>query len=75
LAIALTSVVFSAAHYRFEMDLFGWHLALRHGDPFGWYSFLFRCSAGALFGAVFVQRGFGIAAGSHAVYDLMVALV
>ncbi len=40
-------------------------------DPF---SFSFRVSAGVFFGVLFVTRGFGIAAGTHALYDIIVSL-
>ena len=60
LAAVVSSVLFSAAHY----------LGAR-GDAFHWFSFLFRFLAGIFFSVLFVYRGFGIAAGSHAVYDLL----
>jgi hypothetical protein len=63
LAVVLTSVVFSAAHY-----------VGPHGDEFQAYTFLFRGSAGAFFALLFVYRGFGIAAGTHALYDIFVSL-
>lgn len=37
--------------------------------------FLFRTLAGIYFAFIYVERGFGIAAGSHAGYDLMVVLL
>jgi hypothetical protein len=45
-------------------------------DPrtFGWDSFIFRTGAGAYLGYVFARRGFGIAAGAHMVFDLVVKL-
>jgi len=43
-------------------------------DParFAWDSFLFRSAAGTYLGYVFARRGFGIAAGVHIVFDLVV---
>jgi hypothetical protein len=41
-------------------------------EPFAMTRFLFRTGAGIYLGGVFVLRGFGIAAGCHAVYNLMV---
>jgi len=43
-------------------------------DPnrFAWDSFLFRSAAGTYLGYVFAQRGFGVAAGAHIVFDLIV---
>ena len=39
------------------------------------YVFLFRTMAGIYFAAVYHLRGFGIAAGAHACYDVLVGLV
>jgi len=43
-------------------------------DPnrFAWDSFLFRSAAGAYLGYVFALRGFGVVAGVHIVFDLVV---
>jgi membrane protease YdiL (CAAX protease family) len=43
-------------------------------DPnrFAWDSFLFRSAAGTYLGYVFAQRGFGVVAGVHIVFDLFV---
>jgi membrane protease YdiL (CAAX protease family) len=70
--IALTSVLFAAAHYRFDFSFSGLHFASPHGDAFTWFSFLFRALAGSVFALVFALRGFGIAAATHATYDLLV---
>lgn len=75
IAVALTSLLFSLAHYRLDFDLLGMRIALPYGDAFEWHSFLFRFTAGLLFGALFALRGFGIACGAHALYDLFVALL
>lgn len=64
LAVFTSSLIFSAAHYDFFIP---------GGDPFSTYTFLFRFTAGILFAAIFATRGFGIAAGSHALYDVFVA--
>lgn len=61
--VVLTSLVFSAAHY-----------VGPHGEPFEAYTFFFRFTAGAFFAILFVYRGFGIAAGTHALYDIFVSL-
>lgn len=65
-AIIISSLVFSAAHYRFLTP---------GGEYFDWYSFLFRFFAGLFFAAIFSYRGFGIAAGSHAAYDVILAFI
>jgi hypothetical protein len=62
-AVLLTSLLFSAAHY-----------VGAYGDTFGWFSFVFRFVAGGFFAVLFVYRGFGIAAGTHAIYDILVGL-
>jgi membrane protease YdiL (CAAX protease family) len=62
-AIALTSVLFSTAHYIGP-----------YGDRWHTFSFAFRTLAGAFFGVLFVYRGFGITAGAHAGYDILVGL-
>jgi len=74
-AVALSSLVFAAAHYQLDLHFGTWHLATSFGDTFQWSSFLFRCSAGLFFSIVFLWRGFGIAVGSHALYDILVSLL
>lgn len=74
-AVGLTSLLFALAHYQLDFNLLGYHIVLPHGDNFAWFSFIFRLMAGGVFGALFVTRGFGIACGVHAIYDLMVAFI
>jgi len=62
-AVLLTSLLFAAAHY-----------IPPHGESLHWFSFLFRFLAGLFFSVLFVYRGFGIAAGTHAAYDILVGL-
>lgn len=64
-AVALESLLFSAAHYRVFTSV---------GDEFAWFSFSFRILAGLFFSALFIRRGFGVAAGAHALYDVFVAI-
>ncbi len=59
-AAATVSLLFAAAH----------HVGPA-GEAFAWPPFLFRFVAGLYFSAAFVYRGFGIAAGSHAAYDIL----
>lgn len=61
--VVMTSLVFSAAHY-----------VGPHGEPLEVYTFVFRGVAGAFFALLFVLRGFGIAAGTHALYDVFVGM-
>lgn len=65
IAVILTSLVFSAVHYRaFTFN--------EHAESFEWFSFTFRCLAGVFFAVLFIYRGFGIAVGAHAFYDVLV---
>jgi membrane protease YdiL (CAAX protease family) len=59
-AAILTSLLFAAAHN-----------VGPYGEPLEAFRFLFRVVAGLFFAAVFLYRGFGIAAGSHAAYDIL----
>lgn len=62
-AIVLSSLAFAAAHYLGA-----------HGDAWQWSTFLFRATAGGFFAVLYVYRGFGIAAGTHTMYDVLVGL-
>ena len=55
------ALIFSAFHY-----------VGAYGDPFELSSFVFRTIAGLFFSVLFLLRGFGIAAWSHALYDIAV---
>lgn len=61
LAMILAATVFSFVHYIGEL-----------GDPFTIGSFLFRFLFGLALNAIYIWRGFGMAAWTHAIYDLMV---
>ena len=61
--VAGSSVLFSLAHYVGPL-----------GDTLDLHSFTFRFLAGVFFALLFEARGFGIAAGSHAAYDILVGL-
>lgn len=63
-AVALTSFIFAAAHY-----------VPPYGEPLEARSFAFRFIAGIFFCILFVYRGFGIAAGTHAGFDILAGLV
>src|SRR5262249_39979241 len=56
-----SALLFSAAH----------HVGPA-GEPFQGYVFVFRTVAGLYFAILYRWRGFGIAAGSHACYDVLV---
>lgn len=57
--VAASSVLFSLYHY------------LDH-EQFALFTFVFRSLAGAYFAGLIAARGFGITAGAHAFYDLIV---
>jgi len=61
LSIVVAAFIFSAVHY------IGFY-----GDAFTLHSFLFRFLFGLALNLIYVRRGFGIAAWTHAVYDLIV---
>jgi len=60
IALLLSGVIFSAAHF------------LAPGEPVELGAFLFRLIAGILLGIIFLTRGFGIAAWTHTLYDIIV---
>jgi membrane protease YdiL (CAAX protease family) len=63
-AVALSSLLFAAAH----------HVGPYGEWPIQWPHFIFRTVAGVFFSVVYLCRGFGIAAGSHAAYDILVGV-
>jgi membrane protease YdiL (CAAX protease family) len=73
--VIVSSILFSLAHYRMEFRFLLWHVSMTHGYSFEWFSFVFRFSAGVFFSLLFLFRGFGIAAGSHAIYDILAVLL
>lgn len=63
-AITLSALLFSMVHYIGSM-----------GDAFTLSSFAYRFLFGLMLNGIYVWRGFGIAAWTHALYDLMVLFV
>ena len=63
MAMIFSSVLFSVAHH-----------AGQNAESFQQSRFLFRIFAGMFFATVFWWRGFGVAAGAHAGYDIIVGL-
>jgi membrane protease YdiL (CAAX protease family) len=63
LAAAASALIFSSAH----------HIG-PHGENFDGYVFLFRTLAGLYFAILYQLRGFGIAVGAHACYDVLVGV-
>jgi membrane protease YdiL (CAAX protease family) len=72
-AVIAGSLLFAVAHYRFEIAVGTFQLVNSIGDPFEWITFSFRCMAGVIFSLLFIYRGFGVAAGAHALYDILLA--
>jgi hypothetical protein len=62
-AVATGALIFSAFHYIGP-----------YGDPLELPSFVFRTVAGLAFSGLFVTRGFGITAWTHALYDVFLLL-
>ena len=63
-AVVVGALIFSAFHY-----------IGAYGDAFTLQSFVFRTVAGLLFSGLFVLRGFGITAWTHALYDVFLAVM
>lgn len=62
-AMIVAALIFSLVHYIGEF-----------GDPFMIGSFLFRFLFGLALNAIYIWRGFGVAAWTHAIYDLIVII-
>ena len=62
-AVIAGALIFSAFHYIGP-----------YGDNFGVASFAFRAVAGVLFSGLYVLRGFGVTAWTHALYDVFLAV-
>jgi hypothetical protein len=62
-AVVAGALIFSAFHYLGPL-----------GDPLRLDSFVFRALAGVAFSALYLTRGFGITAWTHALYDVGVLL-
>ena len=62
-AVCVGALIFSTFHYIGPF-----------GDPFRLDSFVFRAIAGVAFSALYVFRGFGITAWTHALYDVLVLI-
>jgi hypothetical protein len=70
LSVLISAALFSAHH----------HFVLINGQlapsgQFNWTAFGFRTMAGIYFAVLFAVRGFGIAAGTHAFYDIIATIL
>jgi len=63
LAAALAALLFSLFHY-----------VGVHGEVFVWQTFLYRFVAGLFLALIYVARGLGVAAWTHALYDVSILL-
>ena len=63
IAVVLSGGIFSAFHFMGE-----------YGDFFSMELFLIRFFAGLILGVLYMYRGFGIAAYTHSIYDLIVLI-
>ncbi len=54
----LSALLFSLAHFIYE--------------PFSWYALWYRGAFGLVMSGIYILRGFGIAAWTHALYDVLV---
>lgn len=64
ITIALTSVIFALHHFINPQD-----------NPFNWIKLLLLTLAGGYFAVIYILRGFGVVAGTHAIYDMVVVLM
>lgn len=64
LATVIGAALFSGVHHLGEF-----------GDPFAWSVFFYRFMFGLVLQGLLLARGFGIAAWTHALYDLLVVLL
>jgi Type II CAAX prenyl endopeptidase Rce1-like len=60
LMVLISSISFSLYHYLGP-------------EPFAWKTCLFRTVAGIYFAVIFLCRGFGVTAGTHAIYDVIIS--
>lgn len=69
-SVLISSLLFSVHHHFFFANG-----RLETIDAFLWSKFIFRMLAGVYFAALYAVRGFGIAAGTHAFYDILAAVL
>ncbi len=70
LAVLVSAALFSAHHHVIFVNG-----QLGCSEPFDWARFGFRTLAGIYFAGLFAIRGFGIAAGTHAFYDIFATII
>jgi hypothetical protein len=62
LLVVVSAALFSGYHYL-------------GNEAFNWRNFVFRTGAGVYFAVLFVLRGFGVTAGSHMAYDILIVML
>ena len=70
LSVLISAVMFSLHHHIFFMNG-----SFTSGEEFVLSVFVFRIMAGIYFAVIFAIRGFAIAVGTHAFYDILAALL
>lgn len=66
-AVVVAGICFSLYHFHWRQ--FGGTMV------FPWHDFIFRFAAGVYLGGIYLVRGFGIAVGTHAAYDLYLVVL
>ncbi len=69
-SVLLSAALFSAHHHYFFING-----CLQKSEDFVLSTFIFRTAAGVYFAVLYAVRGFGITAGTHALYDIIVTIV
>jgi hypothetical protein len=69
-SVLLSAALFSAHHHIIFVDG-----RFEKGDEFSLGKFVFRTTAGVYFAVLYAIRGFGITAGTHALYDIIGTIV
>jgi len=70
LSVLISAALFSAYHHIVYLDG-----RFVQSAPFNWPEFGFRTIAGIYFAVLFAIRGFGVAAGTHAFYDIIATII
>ena len=70
LSVLISAALFSAHHHVVLLDG-----QIGQAAAFDWAKFGFRTVAGIYFAMLFAIRGFGIAAGTHAFYDIIATII
>jgi hypothetical protein len=71
ISVIISSVLFSLHHHFVFLN----GQFVKTQEFFTWTRFAFRAVAGIFFAIIFAVRGFGIAAGTHAFYDIIATLL